>query len=229
MLQLIKETLDQVALPIDRVVDRALNANRAPLFCDDTSVSSASCGVAITALKRYHKGNEFSFRPMPNNGVFILARSINPLKIFAVGRLCDAAKGLLVLSMLTASGAVLAQTTGAIGQSSVPSSDKDEIPPGSCTPIGITASGEIVFPLTCKAFLERHRGPAEEPRSAARSEQPAETEKAPSLRPAQPAVAGRNEPGIRPVETTLSKPSLGQQKQAAARKKGSPRPRMREH
>lgn len=37
------------------------------------------------------------------------------------------------------------------------SSDENEPPPGGCNPIGFTASGEIVFPMTCKDFIERHK------------------------------------------------------------------------
>lgn len=30
---------------------------------------------------------------------------------------------------------------------------------GGCSPIGLTASGQLVFPMHCQAFLERNRGP----------------------------------------------------------------------
>jgi hypothetical protein len=33
----------------------------------------------------------------------------------------------------------------------------DGPPPGGCNPIGVTVSGEIVFPMTCKDFIERHK------------------------------------------------------------------------
>ena len=36
---------------------------------------------------------------------------------------------------------------------------QDDVPPGGCTPIGLTASGEMVFPLLCRALLEQQRGP----------------------------------------------------------------------
>jgi hypothetical protein len=35
----------------------------------------------------------------------------------------------------------------------------DDVPTGGCTPIGVTASGKLVFPMQCQAFPERHRGP----------------------------------------------------------------------
>src|SRR5215468_5895740 len=32
-------------------------------------------------------------------------------------------------------------------------------PQGSCMPIGLTASGELVFPWDCRAIIEKQRGP----------------------------------------------------------------------
>jgi hypothetical protein len=40
-----------------------------------------------------------------------------------------------------------------------PAKKVDDVPPGGCTPIGLTASGEMVFPLLCRTFLEQQRGP----------------------------------------------------------------------
>ena len=36
-------------------------------------------------------------------------------------------------------------------------SSEDGPPPGGCNPVGVTASGEIVFPMTCKEFIERYK------------------------------------------------------------------------
>jgi hypothetical protein len=33
------------------------------------------------------------------------------------------------------------------------------VPAGGCTPIGLTARGDLVFPITCQELMERHRGP----------------------------------------------------------------------
>jgi hypothetical protein len=33
------------------------------------------------------------------------------------------------------------------------------IPPGGCTPIGLTARGDLVFPIQCRELIERERGP----------------------------------------------------------------------
>jgi hypothetical protein len=43
----------------------------------------------------------------------------------------------------------------------VPTQKDDDVPTGSCTPIGVTASGKLVFPMQCKELLERHRGPVD--------------------------------------------------------------------
>jgi len=40
-----------------------------------------------------------------------------------------------------------------------PTQKDDDVPGGGCTPIGVTASGKLVFPMQCQAFLEQHRGP----------------------------------------------------------------------
>ena len=40
-----------------------------------------------------------------------------------------------------------------------PTQKDDDVPGGECTPIGVTASGKLVFPMQCQAFLEPRRGP----------------------------------------------------------------------
>jgi hypothetical protein len=57
------------------------------------------------------------------------------------------------------SGAGYAQTTGTVNPGDVLAepSAKEDAPPGGCMPIGLTASGDIVFPFQCKGFIERHR------------------------------------------------------------------------
>jgi hypothetical protein len=37
----------------------------------------------------------------------------------------------------------------------------DDGPSGGCMPIGLTASGKLVFPMQCQAVLERQRGPVD--------------------------------------------------------------------
>jgi hypothetical protein len=38
----------------------------------------------------------------------------------------------------------------------------DSVPPGGCMPIGLTARGDLVFPMQCRELLERQRGPVTE-------------------------------------------------------------------
>jgi hypothetical protein len=43
----------------------------------------------------------------------------------------------------------------------------DSVPAGGCMPIGLTARGELVFPMQCRELLERQRGPIPEEQSQA--------------------------------------------------------------
>jgi hypothetical protein len=62
-----------------------------------------------------------------------------------------------------------AQTTGSInpGTDRADTPAKDEPPPGGCMPIGVTASGEVVFPFLCKGFIEQQQHKAANQRPAA--------------------------------------------------------------
>jgi hypothetical protein len=42
-----------------------------------------------------------------------------------------------------------------------PTQKDDDVPGGECTPIGVTASGKLVFPMQCQAVLERQPGPVD--------------------------------------------------------------------
>jgi hypothetical protein len=91
-------------------------------------------------------------------------------------------KWLLALLLSVMSGAALAETTGAVNPSSTPAqpSANEDVPPGGCMPIGLTTSGEIVFPIQCKEFIERHRGAAVEQKPAAVEAKPAAVEAKPA-------------------------------------------------
>jgi hypothetical protein len=43
----------------------------------------------------------------------------------------------------------------------------DAVPPGGCMPIGLTAGGDLVFPMQCREIIERERGPVSEQPSKA--------------------------------------------------------------
>jgi BA14K-like protein len=88
---------------------------------------------------------------------------------------------------------------------------KEDVPPGGCIPIGLTASGEIVFPILCKEFIEQQRGKAVEQKPAAVEEKPGVSLPAwansdafvkPAQTAKQPDVARENsKPTIKLVET----------------------------
>jgi hypothetical protein len=80
------------------------------------------------------------------------------------------------------SGVALAQTPGTIDPSPAPaepSTKEDMLPPGACMPIGVTVSGEIVFPFQCKDFIERQKAGDQKP--AAAEEKPAAGERLPGV------------------------------------------------
>jgi hypothetical protein len=81
----------------------------------------------------------------------------------------------LLPPLLLTSVAALAQTTGTVNPSSAPAdaSAKEDVPPGGCMPIGLTASGEIVFPIQCRELIERERGKTMEQKPVAVEQKPA--------------------------------------------------------
>jgi hypothetical protein len=112
------------------------------------------------------------------------------------------ASGAFGLALLLLSVAALAQVTGTVNPSVAPaeSSTKEDVPPGGCMPIGMTASGDMVFPIQCRAIIERQRGKAVEQKPAAVEEKPvAAEEKAAAKQSEAPALESRT-PVATPVE-----------------------------
>jgi hypothetical protein len=109
---------------------------------------------------------------------------------------------LLAVLLTVMSGAALAQTTGAVNPSPAPAepSVKEDVPPGGCMPIGLTASGEIVFPILCKEFIERQRGKAVERKPAALEPKPAVEEKS-AAKQSEEELPENSKLVIKPVET----------------------------
>jgi hypothetical protein len=127
------------------------------------------------------------------------------------------------------SGAALAQTTGMVNPSPVPQepSATEEPPPGGCMPIGLTASGEIVFPFQCKGFIERQRAANQKPVSA-ENEKPAAADQKPDAAEEKNAAeqpAATVKPAIAEVKPAAAedKPAAVEEK-TAAKKKGSMAP-----
>jgi len=122
---------------------------------------------------------------------------------------------LLALLLSVMSSAALAQTTGAVNPSAAPAqpSTNADVPPGGCMPIGLTTSGEIVFPIECKEFIEQHRGkdveqsPAavEQKPAAAVEQKPAAVEDKPAAVEDKPAV--RQSEAVAPIAPANSQPA----------------------
>jgi hypothetical protein len=126
----------------------------------------------------------------------------------------DLASGAFALALLLSGGASLAQTTGTVNPSGAPAepSVKEDIPTGGCMPIGLTASGEIVFPIQCRELIEQQRGKAVEQKPAGVEEKPVGVEEKPvgfeekrvsvEEKPVTMDVAPKNsQPAIKPVKT----------------------------
>jgi outer membrane biosynthesis protein TonB len=141
-------------------------------------------------------------------------------------------------------GAALAQTTGTVNPNPAPaeSAVQPDVPPGGCMPIGLTASGEIVFPIQCKEFIDRERGkaveqttpaaagkpaaadekPAAEPKPAVVQEKPAARESEAATPPQDP-TAEINKPADKPAEAAaLSKRAERELRRRASRSDGCP-------
>src|SRR6266852_5176627 len=113
---------------------------------------------------------------------------------------------LLAILVSVMSSAALAQTTGAVNPSDAPAqpSGNADVPPGGCMPIGLTTSGEIVFPIQCKEFIEQHRGKDVEQKPAAVKEKPAAVEDKPAVRQSEavaPVAPENSQPADKPLET----------------------------
>jgi hypothetical protein len=122
-------------------------------------------------------------------------------------------KRALAFLFLVMSSAVLAQTTGTVNPNPVPAqpSTNEEVPPGGCMPIGLTASGEMVFPILCKEFIERRRGTSVEQtpagvdvKSAAVEEKPAALEEKSAARQTQSLAPDNGKPAKKELETVAT-------------------------
>jgi BA14K-like protein len=119
--------------------------------------------------------------------------------------------GMLCGLLLAVIGSVaLAQTSSPAETGTAPahpSAKDDEPPPGACKPIGLTVSGEVVFPLECRDFIERHKAMTERPPA------PPETRPAAAAAEAKPVA-----PEAKPA-TVEVKPATAEVKPATAEEK----------
>jgi BA14K-like protein len=116
--------------------------------------------------------------------------------------------GCVLLAVMSC--AALAQTTGAVSPKPAPAEPpvKEEPAPGGCMPVGVTASGEIVFPFQCKEFIELHR---------AANRQPAAEENQPTTPDQKPDAA--EEKTLAKQSAVTEKPTIAEVKPAAAEEK----------
>jgi BA14K-like protein len=111
---------------------------------------------------------------------------------------------LSALLLILMSGAAIAQTTGTLNPTLAPAEPtvKEDVPPGGCMPVGLTASGEIVFPIQCRELIERQRGKAVEQKPAV-DEKPIAVEEKPAVKQSEDVAPKNSQPAIKPVETVL--------------------------
>ena len=85
---------------------------------------------------------------------------------------------------------LVGMSSAGIAQSSDPQPrlSDDGPPPGGCTPIGVTVSGEVVFPMTCRDFIERHKAADRAATAAEAKPAAAEASKAPDVVEADKAL-----------------------------------------
>jgi hypothetical protein len=109
--------------------------------------------------------------------------------------------------------AALAQTTGAVSPRPAPAEPpvNEEPAPGGCMPVGVTASGEIVFPFQCKEFIELHKAANRKP-AAEENQKPAASDQKPDV--AEETVAKQ--------PAAAEKPAVAEVKPAAAEEKPAP-------
>ena len=67
-------------------------------------------------------------------------------------------------------------------------------------PIGLTASGEIVFPIQCRELIERQRGKAVEQKPAAVEEKTIAVEEKPGAKQSEAAAPESSKPVTKPAE-----------------------------
>jgi hypothetical protein len=128
----------------------------------------------------------------------------------------------LALLFLLMSSAAPAQTTGTVDPrpATAQPSVKEDVPPGGCMPIGLTASGEIVFPIQCRELIERHRGAALEQKPAAVEEKPVAVEEKPVAVEEKPAAAEEKPVAVEAKPAAVEeKPATAEEKPATAEEK----------
>ena len=112
------------------------------------------------------------------------------------------AVALCCVSIMMKNGAAFSQTTGTVDSAPTVPPANEDAPAGGCMPIGLTASGEIVFPIQCKEFIERARGKTVEPQPIARGDEPAGDQQREVIAPTTSESADKPVEADKPVVTS---------------------------
>jgi hypothetical protein len=127
--------------------------------------------------------------------------------------------GVLCCVLVVMGGIARAQTGGPASPSPVPAQsakDDDMPPPGACKPIGLTVSGEVVFPLECRAFIER----ALNSKPAVAMTKPSSLEPKPSAVESEPAATvARGAPAGEKPADVAEKPATAEERPVSAESK----------
>jgi hypothetical protein len=127
--------------------------------------------------------------------------------------------GALCCVLMVMGGIARAQTGGPADPSPVPAQsakDDDMPPPGACKPIGLTVSGEVVFPLECRAFIER----ALNSKPAVAMTKPSSLEPKPSAVQSEPAATvARGAPAGEKPADVAEKPATAEERPVSAESK----------
>jgi BA14K-like protein len=112
---------------------------------------------------------------------------------------------LWVFPLTLISSAAVGQTTGSLNPNPpVTPTAKEDVPPGGCMPIGLTASGEMVFPIQCAVIIERERGTVEQKPAVSKDSATAKSEaREESGDPVVTGVESVPLPKSRPTTTTM--------------------------
>jgi hypothetical protein len=142
------------------------------------------------------------------NGAFQGDFPMGAIHLFVATRFAASASGAFALALLLSvmSGVALAQITGTVNPSPAPAgpSVKEDVPPGGCMPIGLTASGEIVFPIQCRELIERQRGKAVEQKPAAVEEKTIAVEEKPGAKQSEAAAPESSKPVTKPAQSVAA-------------------------
>jgi hypothetical protein len=86
----------------------------------------------------------------------------------------------------------------------------DKVPAGGCMPIGLTARGDLVFPLQCRELIERERGPISEEQTRAVQQK---LDSASQTLPKMPAIKQREAGALEQREAVRKKKPSRQARQ----------------